>query len=148
MAVTNTAAFGQSGFFYQCKVTAAKAAIGTATNTNTVALVAAGNIGANGTIVTGISCVPSNTITASWVAIYWSTDSGTTLTPITVGTLTAYTAAATSGPTPFSFLHPNGSAIGPTNPLYLPYAAGNAIYAGIGVAVTDGVLFQINGTNL
>lgn len=147
-AVTNTAAFGQSNFMFQAKVTAAKAAIGTATNTNTVALVATGAVGVNGTIVTGLNAIPTNTVTASWVCVYYSTDSGTTLTPWTCATLAAYTAAATLGPTAANFTHPDGSVISPTNPLYLPYSATTALYAGIGVAVTDGIVFTINGVSL
>lgn len=147
-AVTNTAAFGQSNFMFQAKVTAAKAAIGTATNTNTVALVATGAVGANGTIVTGLNAIPNNTVTASWVCVYYSTDSGTTLTIFACGTLPAYTAAATLAPTPLNLTHMDGSIISPTNPIYIPYSATTALYAGIGVAVTDGIVVTINGVSL
>lgn len=147
-AVTNTAAFGQTPFMFQAKVTAAKANIGTATNTNTVALIATGSVGTNGAIVSGLNAIPNNTVTASWVCVYYSTDSGTTLTIWTCGTLAAYTAAATLGPTALNFTHPDGSIISPSNPLYLPYSATTALYAGAGVAVTDGIVFTINGVNL
>lgn len=147
-AVTNTAAFGQTPIMFQAKVTAAKANIGTATNTNTVALISAGGMGTSGSIITGLNAIPNNTVTASWVCVYYSTDSGTTLTIFTCGTLTAYTAATTAGPTPFNFTHPDGSVISPSNPLYLPYSATTALYAGIGVAVTDGIVFTLNGVNL
>lgn len=148
MAVTNTAAFGQTPFMAQCLVTTAKAAIGTSTNTNTVALVAAGSVPTNGLIVTGLSAIPNNSVTAQWCAVYFSTDSGTTLRLFAVGTMASYTAAATLGPTPLNFTHPNGSAIGPTNPLFVPYAATNCLYGGMGVSITDGAVFTLNGTAL
>jgi hypothetical protein len=148
MAVTNTAAFAQTPFMAQCLVTAAKAAIGTATNTNTVALIAAGSVPSNGLIVTGLNVIPNNTVTAQWCAVYFSTDSGTTLRVIAIGTMSAYTAAATAAPTVLNLTHMDGSTIAPNNPIYIPYSANNCLYAGMGVAITDGAVFTLNGTSL
>lgn len=150
MAVTNTAAFGQTPFWMQALVTAAKAAIGTATQTNTVAFTGIA-IGANGVIITGASASPNNTVTASWVALYYSVDAGTTLRQFAIGTLASYTAAATLAPTPLAFTQMNGTAIGPTNPVYIPGTGSSstvALYAGAGVAVTDGIVFTLNGSIL
>ena len=138
MAVTNTAAFGQSNFLLQALVTAAKTAIGTATVTNAVSFGAFP--GTNGVIITGVS--------ASWVAVYYSTDSGTTLRPFAIGTLAAYTAATTLAPTPLNFTHMSGSVISLTNPVYIPYSATTLLYAAAGVAVGDGIVFTANGVNL
>ena len=146
MAVTNTAAFGQSNFLLQALVTAAKTAIGTATVTNAVSFGAFP--GTNGVIITGVSAITTNTVTASWVAVYYSTDSGTTLRPFAIGTLAAYTAATTLAPTPLNFTHMSGSVISLTNPVYIPYSATTLLYAAAGVAVGDGIVFTANGVNL
>lgn len=153
MAVTNTAAFGQSMYFAQALVTAAKAAIGTSTNTNTVAFTStnAGAIGTNGVILTGANAIPNNSVTAQWCALYYSIDAGTTLRCFAIGTMAAYTAAATLAPTPLNFTHLDGSIISPTNPVYLPGTGSGstvALYAGMGVAIADGAVFTLNGTIL
>lgn len=150
MAVTNTAAFGQTPWWMQALVTAAKAAIGTATQTNTVAFTGIA-IGANGVIITGASASPNNSVTAQWCALYYSTDAGTTLRQFAIGTMAAYTAAATLAPTPLNFNHMDGSIISPTNPVYIPGTGSGstvALYAGMGVAITDGAVFTLNGAIL
>lgn len=150
MAVTNTAAFGQTPWWMQALVTAAKAAIGTATQTNTVAFTGIA-IGANGVLITGASAAPNNTVTATWAALYYSVDAGTTLRQFAIGTCAAYTAAATLAPTPLNFAHMDGSVISPTNPVYIPGTGSGstvALYAGMGVAITDGMVFTLNGAIL
>lgn len=154
MAVTNTAAFGQLPFWGMALVTAAKAAIGTSTNTNTVAFSTYGGTlatGANGLIITGASAIPMNTVTAQWCAIYYSVDAGTTLRPFLIGTMAAYTAAATLAPTPLSFSHFDGSPVSPANPVLIPGTGSGTtpvFYAGMGVAIADGAVFTLNGSIL
>lgn len=146
MTVTTLPAFGQSPLWLQALVTAAKAAIGTSTQTNTVSF-GASPIGANGAIITGITVIPNNTVTAMWCAVYYSVDAGTTLRAFAIGTCPAYTAAATLAPTPLNLTHMDGSVISPTNPIYMPTTS-VVLYAGMGVAITDGAVFTINGVNL
>lgn len=145
MAVTNTAAFGQTPFFAQALVVAAKAHIGTATNTNAVSM---GAVGANGTIITGLGAITNNAVTAVWCAVYYSTDSGTTLRVFAIGLMATWTEAATTSPTPLALNHMDGSPISPLNPVYIPYSATTLLYAAAGVAVTDGIVFTANGVSL
>ena len=150
MAVTNTAAFGQTPWWMQALVTTAKAAIGTSTNTNSVAFSGIA-IGTNGVIITGASAIPNNSVTAQWCACYYSVDSGTTLRAFAIGTMASYTAAATLAPTPLSFTHMDGSAISPTNPVYIPGTGSGStvvLYAAMGVSITDGAVFTLNGSIL
>jgi len=88
-------------------------------------LFGASPIGTNGAIITGISAIPNNSVTAQWCACYYSTDSGTTLRVFAIGTMASYTAAATLGPTPLNLTHMDGSAISPTN---------SGLYAALGLA--------------
>jgi hypothetical protein len=145
MAVTNTAAFGQTPFLLSGLLTAAKAAP-LAGNTNAVNL---GNVGVNGGFITGAVAIPSNTIaSASLIALYYSPD-GTNLYVIATGTLAIYTFSATAAPTALNLSNLNGSVISATNPLYIPYAAAGGLWGSTAVALaTSGVVLSVNGTNL
>lgn len=143
MAVTNTAAFGQVPNIGQAILTAAKAAPLSGA-TDAVLLFTAG---ANGSIINGINAIPRNTIaSAALLAIYYSSDAGTTLNVLSVGTLAVYTFATTLAPTPLNFTNLNGSIISVTNPLYVP--AGETLYASSAVALANGILVTANGIDL
>lgn len=147
MAVTNTAAFGQSPYLAHAVLTAAKAAPWSGA-TNAVAFTS--NVGTNGAIITGVAAIPRNTIaSAAMIGLFYSPDNGTTLYLIAVGTMAVYTFAATGAPTPLNLTNLNGSVISVTNPLYVPYnAAGVVLYGASGVALADGIVLSANGTNL
>lgn len=147
MAVTNTAAFGQSPYLAHAVLTAAKAAPWSGA-TNAVAFTS--NVGVNGAIITGVTAIPRNTIaSASAIGLFYSPDNGTTLYLIAVGTLPIWTFATTSSPTPLSLNNLNGSLISVTNPLYVPYDAdGVVLYGATAVALADGIVLSVNGVNL
>lgn len=127
MAVTTTAAFGQVNNISSAVLTTAKTTP-LSGGTNTVLLFTPG---ANGSIVVGIAAFARATCTAATVAIYTSTDSGTTNNVVAIGAMAAWTFAATTAPTPLNLANLNGTAISATNPLYLPN--GTKLYASTGV---------------
>ena len=97
MAVTNTAAFGQVPNIGQAILTAAKSAP-LSGSSNVMLLFTAG---ANGSIVNGIAAIPRNTLSsAAHIAIYYSTDSGTTNNLCAIGLLGAWTFSASAGAGP------------------------------------------------
>ncbi|MBM3534468.1 MAG: hypothetical protein FJX60_15685 [Alphaproteobacteria bacterium] len=140
MPVTNTAAFGQVPNISSAVLTTAK----------TTPLSGSSNVvllftpGANGSLVNGIAAFPRATCTAATVAIYTSTDNGTTNNLVAIGAMAAWTFASTTAPTPLSLTHLDGSIISPTNPLYLP--SGTKLYASTGV--TQDMVVTANGTDL
>ncbi len=143
MAVTDTAAFGQVPNIGQAILTAAKAAPLSGA-TNAVLLFTAG---ANGSIINGINAIPRNTLaTAAHIAIYYSSDAGTTLNLCSIGLLAAWTFAATTAPTPLNLTNLNGSIISVSNPFYVP--VGETLYASTSVALADGILVTANGVDL
>ncbi len=143
MAVTNTAAFGQAPNIGQAILTAAKSAPLSGA-TNVVLLFTAG---ANGSLVNGIAAIPRNTLSsAAHVAIYYSTDSGTTNNLCAIGLLAAWTFAATSAPAPLNLANLNGATISIANPLYVP--AGMKLYASVSQTLSDGILVTANGVDL
>lgn len=144
MAVTNTAAFGQVPNIGQAILTAAKTAPWSGA-TGTVLLFTPGS---NGSIVTGITAIPRDTIaSAAVICIYVSPDSGTTLNLVAIGTLAVYTASATTAPTPLNLTNLNGGVISPTNPLYLQTTSAK-LYASSAVALANGILVSADGVDL
>lgn len=143
MAVTNTAAFGQSPNIGQAILATAKSApLSGATN---VALLF--TAGSNGSLVSGIAAIPRNTLSsAAHIAIYYSTDSGTTNNLCAIGLLAAWTFAATSAPAALNLANLNGSVISVGNPLYVP--AGMKLYASTSQTLSDGILVTANGVDL
>jgi hypothetical protein len=142
MAVTNTAAFGQMPNIGQAVLTAAKSAP-LSGSTNAVLLFTSG---ANGALVNGIAAIPRNTLSSSaHIAIYCSTDSGTTNNLLAIGLLAAWTFSATTAPTPTHFLNLNGVVISTTNPLYIP--VGMKLYASSSQALSDGIVVTANGVD-
>jgi len=143
MAVTNTAAFGQAPNIGQAILTAAKSAPLSGA-TNVVLLFTAG---ANGALVNGIAAIPRNTLSnAAHIAIYYSTDSGTTNNLCAIGLLAAWTFAATGAPVPLNLANLNGATISIANPLYVP--AGMKLYASSSQTLSDGILVTANGVDL
>ena len=103
--------------------------------------------GANGSLVNGIAAIPRNTLAgAAHIAIYYSTDSGTTCNLCAIGLLAAWTFAATSAPAPLNLANLNGATISVANPLYVP--AGMKLYASTSQTLSDGILVTANGVDL
>jgi hypothetical protein len=143
MAVTNTAAFGQVPNIGQAILTTAKSAP-LSGSTNVVLLFTAGS---NGSLVNGIAAIPRNTLSAAaHIAVYYSTDSGTTSNLCAIGLLAAWTFSANTAPTPLNLANLNGSIIAVANPLYVP--AGQKLYASTSVTLSDGILVTANGADL
>lgn len=143
MAVTNTAAFGQVPNIGQAILTAAKSAPLSGA-TNAVLLFTAGT---NGSIVNGIAAIPRNTLSnAAHIAIYYSSDGGTTLNLIAIGLLAAWTFAATTAPAPLGLANLNGELISRANPLAVP--AGMKLYASSSQTLSDGILISASGVDL
>ncbi len=143
MAVTNTAAFGQAPNIGQAILTAAKSAP-LSGGTNAVLLFTSG---VNGSLINGIVAIPRNTLSnPAHIALYCSTDSGTTVNLAAIGLLAAWTFAATTSPTPLSLVNLNGTVISAANPLYMP--AGMKLYASSSQALSDGILVTANGVDL
>lgn len=141
MAVTNTAAFGQVNNISTAVLTTAKTTP-LSGSSNVVLLFTPGS---NGSIVVGIAAFPRATIaTAATIAIYTSTDSGTTNNLVAIGALAAWTFAATTAPTPLNLTNLNGSVISVTNPLYLPN--GTKLYASTGL--TGDIVVTADGIDL
>ena len=140
MAVTNTAAFGQTPNISSAVLTTAKTTP-LSGSSNVVLLFTPGS---NGSFVVGIAAFPRATCTAATVAIYTSTDSGSTNNLVAIGAMAAWTFAATTAPTPLNLNHLNGSAISVTNPLYLPN--GTKLYASTGV--TQDMVVTADGIDL
>lgn len=146
MAVTNTGAFGQAPKMFFGVLTAAKSAP-LSGNTNAVSL---GTPGINGSIVTGCTAIPRDTLaTAAHIALYYSDDAGTTLYLVGIGLLALWTFAATTAPTPLNMTNMNGVVISAENPLYVPYAGGTGrLYGSTSVALANGILLSANGVDL
>lgn len=143
MPVTNTAAFGQTPNIGQAILTTAKPAP-LSGSTETVLLFTAG---ANGSLVNGIAAIPRNTLSnAAHIAIYYSTDSGTTPNLCAIGLLAAWTFATTTAPTALNLANLNGAVVAVTNPLFVP--AGMKLYASTSQALSDGILVTANGVDL
>ena len=103
--------------------------------------------GANGSLVNGIAAIPRNTLAgAAHIAVYYSTDSGTTCNLCAIGLLAAWTFAATSAPAPLNLANLNGATISVANPLYVP--AGMKLYASTSQTLSDGILVTANGVDL
>lgn len=103
--------------------------------------------GPNGSLVNGIAAIPMNTLSnAAHIAVYTSTDNGTTVNLAAIGLLAAWTFAATTAPVPLNLANLNGGVISATNPLYLP--VGMKLYASSSQALSDGIMVTANGIDL
>jgi hypothetical protein len=137
MAKTFTAPFAQTPKISTAVTTAACASITGNTPTNTVVLLTAG---ADGAIVTRLSALPRATVTASSLLLFTSADSGTTKKLIDSATMGAQTVSTTAGITLTTF-----SLYTESTPLRL--AAGEQLYVGNQVALSDGVVFRAEFTD-
>jgi hypothetical protein len=130
MAVTpNSLVTTQGVGTAQAVCTAAKTAPYSGT-TNTVLLFTAG---ANGSLVKKLKAIPRDTVTATQCQLYLSKDSGVTMSLLNMATMAAYTAAATTSPTPTDFGYTAA------DPLRL--SATDRLYVAIGVALANGIQF-------
>lgn len=134
MALTHLAPFAQSPLLWQAVCTAANTTL-TGSPDDTVLL---GTAGADGALLTALWAVPRATISATVVHVYGSADSGTTKLLLLSALLAADTVSTTDAPILVPLTHADGEAISEARPLYLP--AGMQIYAGISVALADGVV--------
>lgn len=130
MGMTYTAAFAQTPQTYTAVCTTA----GTWTSdspSNTVLLLTAG---ANGNIVNHIWAMPRDTVTATALFLFVSTNSGTTQRLIDSVLLPANTASATTAMPQTIFTNYSEA-----SPLRL--AAGAQLYVSIGVSLANGIVF-------
>lgn len=117
------------------------------TSTNTVLVFSPGP---NGSIITGIGAIPTNTQSnSSQITIYHSPDSGQTVRLIGIGLLGAYTFASNTIPVPLTLSNLNGAALSVTNPFYVPYSGGaSKLYASTSQSNGDGIVVTVNGVDL
>lgn len=147
MANTFTAPFAQSP---KSSSIVATTAVSLTTNgvensttvTNSVLLLTAG---IDGAILTALSAIPRATVTATALWLWTSPDSGTTRNLIASALMPAHTLATTTELIRVVFKHADGSAISETAPLRL--AANERIYAGIGVTLSAGIMFNARFTD-
>jgi len=132
MAKTFTAPFAQTQKIATAVATGAVASLNGDTPTNTVELLTAGTEGA---IVTRITAIPRGTVTASSLVLFTSDDSGTTKRLIDSELMAAHTVASTTAIPETLFENYTETA-----PLRLE--AGETLYAGSQVALSDGIVFR------
>lgn len=130
MAKIYTAPFAQTPKTVSAVVTAA-AVITSDAPTNTVLLLTAGSEGA---VLTRLSAIPRATATDATLAVFISTDSGTTKRLIETILLPAQTVSTTSPPTVTRFPYTD------VEPLRLQ--AGAQVYVATQVALASGVVFS------
>lgn len=133
MAKTFTAPFAQTPKTEVAVVTAALTSFNTSTPANSSLLVTAG---ADGCIVTKISAMPRATVTATAIHLFLSRDGGTTKILIDTELMPAHTLAQTTDNAARTVF----ANISESNPMRL--AATDRLYVGIGVALTDGIVFS------
>lgn len=136
MAKTFTAPFAQTPKTATAVVTSA-GTFANDTPTNTQLLLTAGS---DGCLVTGVTAMPRNTVSATKLMLFLSKDSGTTKRFIDSALMSAYTSNATSATPLTPFLN-----IGEATPLRLE--AGDQLYVGAAVALADGIVFVAEYTD-
>lgn len=105
--------------------------------TNTVLIATAG---ADGALLTKLSAIPRDTVTASALYLFISADSGTTKRMVDSALMAAFTVAATTDNKPTIF-----DAITETTPIRLE--AGDELYVGSAVALASGIVFNAEWTD-
>jgi hypothetical protein len=135
MAVTATPVFTQGVSSAQCVCMAAKTTYNDAANA--VLLLAAGP---NGAVVYAIRAIPRGTVTQTQCQIFRSPDLGVTMNLIDCAVMGAYTLTQTSAPTKTDF--------GYSETLPLRVGPNERPYAGVGVALASGVVFDAQYENL
>lgn len=100
-------------------------------STNAVLLLTAGS---NGSVAYGIKAIPRATATQTHCQLFRSPDNGTTLYYCNGVTMGATTVSTTTAPTAADF--------GYTESIPLRLAANERLYAGIGVTLSGGIVFD------
>ena len=136
MAKTFTAAFAQTPNTGSAVATLA-GVVTSDTPTNTVLI---GTAGAEGAILTKLTAIPRNTVTASGLYLFISQDSGTTKRMVDCALMAAYTWAATTDNEPTVF-----DGITEDTPIRLE--SGDELYVSSAVALADGIVFNAEWTD-
>lgn len=136
MAKTFTAPFAQTPKTAAAVATTATASIDT-TPTNTVLLLTAGS---DGSIVTRLTAIPRATVTATALYLFISKDGGTTKNLIDSATMAAQTVATTAAISTTSF-----TSYSESSPMRLE--AGDKLYVGGGVTLSNGIVFKAEYTD-
>ncbi|MEQ8394983.1 hypothetical protein [Thalassobaculum sp.] len=130
MPVTDTAAWPQAPKSAAVSVAAANTTLTDSPDDTALLLTA----GANGSRIGHLKALPRATVSGAMVGyLYHSIDSGTTKRLIKAVAIAADTVSTTDAPAEVDFGYTEDA------PLYL--SAGAELYAGISVALTDGVVF-------
>lgn len=135
MAKTFTAVFAQDPKTFTAVATTAVSGLATDAPTNTHALVTAG---AEGAIVTSITAIPRDTVTATALYLFISKD-GTTKRLLRTALMAAHTVAATTEIPVVDFGYSE------TEPLRLE--AGDQLFVGVGVTASSGIVFTAQSTD-
>lgn len=136
MPKTFTAPFAQTPKTGIAVATTATASIDT-TPTNTQLLVTAG---ADGALVTRLWAMPRATVTATTLYLFISKDGGTTLRLVDSELMAAHTVATTTAIPETSFAN-----YSETTPFRLE--AGDRLYVGVGVTLSNGIVFKAEFTD-
>ena len=136
MAVSDTPVFAQTPQNGTIVVTTLMDNVDDDSPTNVGLIVTAGS---NGALVTKITAMPRGTVTATSLDLFFSPD-GTEMRLIEEAVMAAHTLAATTASPKVSF------DVTPTSPIRLQ--AGELLYVGIGVSLTNGMVFYAEWTDL
>lgn len=137
MSKTHLAPFAQTPKTASAVATTAAASYDGDTPANTVLLLTAGSDGA---ILTRLTAIPRETVTASALYLWISNDSGTTKRLVSSALMPAYTLATTTQNAPTKFTD-----ISEYTPLRL--AAGDKLYVGTLVTLAAGIVFNAEYTD-
>lgn len=137
MAKTFTAPFAQTPKTASAVCTTALGSLTTDAPTNTVEIFTAG---ADGSLVTKLTCIPRATNTATALYLFISKDSGTTKRLVDSELMSAQTVATTTAVAETKFAN-----ISETTPIRLE--AGDKLYVGTGIALASGIVFNIECTD-
>ena len=135
MTVSATPVFTQGVQSAQCVCTAAKT-----TYNDGVGAILLMTAGSNGAVVYAIRAIPRATVTATQCQILRSPDSGVTFYFVDAATMAAYTMAATTSPTKTD--------LGYSESIPLRLGPNERLYAGTGVALAGGIVFDVQYENL
>lgn len=121
----------------QAICTAAKTTYGDVTNAVLLA-----TAGVNGSVFYSVKAIPRATVTATQLQLYRSSDGGVTLMLFDLALMAAYTMAQTTAPVPAK------TDFGYSETVPLRLKANERLYAGIGVALASGIVFDAQGEDL
>lgn len=135
MTVTATPVFTQGVASAQCVCTASKTTYND--GTNAVLLLTAGP---NGAVAYAVRAIPRNTVSATQCQLFRSPDGGVTFNFIDSTVMGAYSWAQTTSPIKTDF--------GYSENIPLRLSANERLYAGIGVSLSSGIVFDVQYENL